>query len=108
MSCFIVKTGITGAIYSINNNGKQAVVAFKTKQQAATYKRLVNEMNNLNHNNKFKVENTNINYMIRSCNMTAVDLVIFEEDNTTTTYFAETNVTDEIRFHLENKYRYGV
>ncbi len=107
MSCFIIKTGITGVIYSINTNDRKTVIAFKTKQQAGTYKRLINEMNNCTHNNKFKIEQTNISFMIRNCTMSAVDFTLLDEKNESQVWEAEKNVSDDMRFHLENKYKYG-
>lgn len=112
MSCYILKTGVTGALYaSTNDNGRRSVIAFKTKQQAGTYKRLLNEMTNNNkkhNNNNIKIEQMKVDFVIRFCSTSALDLTLFDEAHDSQTYEAENAVTDDIRFHLENKYRYDL
>jgi hypothetical protein len=110
MSCYILKTGVTGVLYATtNDNGRRSVIAFKTKQQAGTYKRLLNEMSsNKTHNNQFKIEHMKVDFMMRTCNVTALDFTLFDEMHSTQVHEAERSVTDDIRFHLENKFRYGV
>lgn len=109
MSCYILKTGVTGTLYATNDNGRRSVVAFKTKQQAGTYKRLLNEMSsNKKHNNQFKIEQTNVDSMIRLCKRSALDFTLFDESHSSQVHDAESSVTDDMRFHLENKFRYDV
>jgi hypothetical protein len=105
MSCFILKRSITGAVYSINDNGKAAIVAFATKKQAGTYRRLINEVNNRKHNNQLKTERIPVDNIKGLCSMSALDLVIFDKHHNTMVYKAEVNATDEIRFHLENQFK---
>lgn len=107
MSCFILHKGVTGAIYSIQHNNRQTIVAFETKKQAGTYKRLINEMNKHKHNNKLKIESRTIESMERSCKVVALDLIIFKDDGTSKLMTACQTVNDDMRFALENTYRYG-
>lgn len=112
MSCFILRRGITGAIYSIQHNDKPTVVAFQEKRHAGTLKRLVNEMNGWEHKNQLRVDTLSIEYMERTCKLTSLDLIVYDSNCLTYEHFeAITTVSadnsDDIRFVFENRFRYG-
>ena len=107
MSCYILKKGITGAMYTINRQGKPTVVAFKDGKQAGTYRRLINEMGNLNHSNEIKVERVNLLKFVSMCNNSSLDVIQIDNTCADITYSTPTMNTDDMRFVLENKFRYG-
>lgn len=106
MSCFILKRHITEAVYSIRHENKPAIIAFTTKKQAGTYRRLINEMQNHKHSNQLKSERIPLESIKRMCNMSSLDLVVYDEDQQPITYSCKPVTIDDMRFHLENRFRY--
>jgi hypothetical protein len=124
MACYIIRRNATDSIYSIRRNDTHAVIAFTKREQAYTYKKLMNEMTNPTHveNNWFlqrpkhkkaqqyntlRVEKTTLELITRTCNITQLDLLIYDNANEYVHYPASKTVSDDIRFDLEMKYRYG-
>lgn len=106
MSCFILKKGITGAMYTINKDGRKTVIAFQDGKQAGTYRKLMNEMCNLHHSNKINVERIELKSIVKLCTEASLDVLHIDSQHNQTCYPISTLSIDDCRFVLENKYRY--
>lgn len=105
-SCFVIKRHVTGSLYSIPVNGKQAVVAFTRKEHANTYKRLMSEMNTKKHTPKIKAEKMSLDLIITTCGVAQLDLVLYDDQTNYSLFPCKTEVSQDIIFDLENKFRY--
>lgn len=110
MSCFIIKRPVSGGVYTISRNERQTVVVFKEKKQANSYKRLMNEMSGHTKfswtNNKLRVEEMHTENIIRMCNISGLDCIVYHPDTSYLVYEADNAITQDIVFHLEMKFRY--
>lgn len=110
-TCYILKKGIIGnALYSIERNERPTVVAFKKAEHARTMKRLINEMNNVNNvfsAKRIETEQVCLEYMIRACKTSQLNLILYESVDTYTVYEAPRDADDEVIFDLEMRIRYG-
>lgn len=108
-SCFIVKRPFSEAIYSIDRDGKRAVVAFKRKEQAHVMKRLIFDVQIKDPRKKktIVVERTNVELLVRTCGLSGLDLVVYGGDNSFLVYNACDHASDDFRFEFENRFRFG-
>lgn len=125
--CFVIKRPHTQTMYSIpNNDGPgndgRTVVAFRYKQQAATLRRLMMEIENDNSfsygsngakyhkkTQKLTIEKYEIDFLQHVCKSTSLNLLVFDGDSSASHMYEACGDKDVeyLRDELETKYRFG-
>jgi hypothetical protein len=110
--CYVIKKSFCESLFTIHrDNDKLAVVAFKTRHQAGTFKRLYQDIeigDNHRRRRSVVVERMSLEFLMNTCCRTSLDLMIMDDDGNYRVYEAMTSdeIDDSIRMVLENKYRY--
>lgn len=106
--CWVIKRNVTNTLYTINNNSvseRPCIIAFKTKGRALQFKKYVNDTaDNTVAKQKIVVEHMPKESLVRRCALASLDLYIYEESMTYTPF---DDPNDDVRFHLENNFRYS-
>lgn len=127
--CYVIKRHGVGTLYSIpdpcdcpktttqqsSDVERRSVVAFKYKQQAATMMRLMSDFDKKTHTANFErgqrlvVERLEVDYLQHMCKTSSLGMVLFDYDNVSTHKYEALGDADldEMRYELENKYKYG-
>lgn len=107
--CYVIKRPFSESMFTIERNGKRAVVAFRGKDQAHTMKRLMFEMEIKDPKKKktVVVERMEVEFLARSCGVTGLDVILYYGDTSFLVYNACDQDCDDLRFEFENRYKYG-
>lgn len=108
--CYVIKRPFSHSMYSIERNGKRAVVAFKGKEQAHTMLRLLFEMEIKDPKKKKTVivERMDADILAKSCGVTGLDVILYNGDTSFLVYNAcyHYQDSDDLRSEFENRYKY--
>lgn len=104
--CWVIKRSITQSLYTIRDSTEHTscLIAFNSRNRALQFRRFINDSENDNQQRqKLIVEKISKPKLLRRCAVTALNVHMFEENQT---YMAFSEPTDDIRFHMENNFKY--
>lgn len=100
---YIITHSHTQAIYGIDA-ARKTIVAFKSKEQAHTFKRLLTDVEK---RKCLKVDNMNLDFLKSTCSVSGLDLIVYEHDCSFLKHTAYDTVNENVRFEFECRYRFG-
>ena len=108
--CYVIKRPVPQTLFSITRDGGQkAVVAFRYKKQAQTFKRLMLEMggggggNRTYKGNNVVVERDDLDLLSQRCALFGLDLIVYNGD-TYMVHSACDYVNEDVVAVFENMY----
>ena len=107
LHCYVIKHQHTNSMYSIaQDDGKRMLVAFRLKEQAKTMSRLMNDMKHSKH--RLVIDKHRVDSLKGICQSTSLDLMIVDANSSYEVFPAIHDAgSQDFRFFLENKFKYG-
>ena len=104
--CFVIQNLMNRTFHTIKKDDKPAIISFSTVVQARSFNKLVNDMRK-EKLQIFVTKKMELNTLARAANLSCLDVLLLEENNTYVLYPATTVETlhyGEYIFYLENKF----
>ena len=108
---YVIKRKVTNTLFSMNHGRKDvvpSVLAFKDKRDARKMWRWISEEQARNCGQKVVIEQLPMDYLVNTCKMTCLDLVMIGDKSSNVMHFrlAKQATIDDARFNLENMFMY--